>query len=243
MRVGILGDMDGAGIPEAELERLEAMLVYEQDAWASGRKMVAGVDEAGRGPLAGPVVAAAVILPRDRLIAGLDDSKRLTAPARERLFEMLEADPDVRIGVGVSSVEEIESLNILGATRRAMMAAVDALPVRPDFLLVDGMFIKGMTIPHRKIVKGDSLSASIAAASIVAKVTRDRIMRELDAQYGAYGFARHKGYGTKRHVEMLRKHGPCVVHRKNFAPVRELLEEGEPLWTTSSRRCSRCRRS
>ena len=227
--------MDGAGIPEAEVERLEAMLGCERTAWSSGRKRVAGVDEAGRGPLAGPVVAAAVILPKHRLIAGLDDSKRLTAAARERVFQVLEADPDVRLGVGAASVEEIEALNILGATRRAMTAAVEALPVRPDFLLVDSMFIKGMTIPHRKVVRGDTLSASIAAASIVAKATRDRMMRELDAQYGAYGFARHKGYGTRLHLEMLARHGPCPAHRKGFAPVRELLEEGEPLWTTSSK--------
>ena len=227
--------MDGAGIPEAEVERLEAMLVCEREAWSSGRTLVAGVDEAGRGPLAGPVVAAAVILPRHRLIAGLDDSKKLTPAKREQLFDVLCGDPDVHIGVGVASVEEIEALNILGATRRAMTAAVENLPVRPDFLLVDGMFIKGMRLPHRKVVRGDRLSASIAAASIVAKVTRDRMMLELDGRYGAYGFARHKGYGTKHHREMLRRHGPCPAHRKAFAPVRQLLEEGVPLWTTSSR--------
>jgi len=225
--------MDGAGIPDCEAERLEAMLACEREAWASGRKRVAGVDEAGRGPLAGPVVAAAVILPTNRLIAGLDDSKKLSAARRDELFAVLDADPAVQIGVGAASVDEIEQLNILGATRRAMTAAIEALPVRPDFLLVDGMFIKGMRIPHRKVVRGDRLSASIAAASIVAKVTRDRIMAELDAEYGAYGFGRHKGYGTKHHVAMLRKHGPCPVHRKQFAPVRALLEEGEPLWTTS----------
>ncbi|MBN1919306.1 MAG: ribonuclease HII [Verrucomicrobia bacterium] len=232
--------MDSAGIPDPEIERLEAMLVYEREAWAAGRRCVAGVDEAGRGPLAGPVVAAAVVLPRERLIAGIDDSKRLTAAAREAVFARLAADPEVRAGVGVCSVEEIEALNILGATWRAMIRAVEALPVQPDFLLVDGTFIKGMTLPHRRIVKGDRLSASIAAASIVAKVTRDRLMLELDGQYGAYGFARHKGYGTKHHVEMLRKHGPCPAHRKGFAPVKELLgareipREGGTLWATSS---------
>ena len=225
--------MDGAGIAEAEVERLEAMLAYERDAWSRGRRLVAGVDEAGRGPLAGPVVAAAVALPRDRPIGGLDDSKKLRPAVREELFAALEADAEVHVGVGVCSVEEIERLNILGATRRAMRAAVEALPVRPDFVLVDGMFIRGMTIPHRKVVRGDCLSASIAAASIVAKVTRDRMMRELDARYGVYGFARHKGYGTRLHLAMLKKHGPCPAHRKGFAPVRELLEEGVPLWTTS----------
>jgi ribonuclease HII len=231
--------MGGAGIPKAEVKRLEAMLEHERAAWKGGRKRVAGVDEAGRGPLAGPVVAAAVILPRHRLIAGLDDSKRLRPSVRERLLETLRGDPDVQIGVGVSSVEEIETLNILGATRRAMTVAVEALPVRPDFLLVDGMFIRGMQILHSKIINGDRLSASVAAASIVAKVTRDRMMAELDARYGVYGFAKHKGYCTKQHVAMLRKHGPCPVHRRRFAPVRELIEardmarEGEPLWTTS----------
>ena len=232
--------MDGAGIPDCEVERLEAMLVYEREAWGAGRRCVAGVDEAGRGPLAGPVVAAAVVLPTGRLIAGLDDSKRLTAGVRETLFELLRSDPEVRIGVGVGSVDEIERLNILGATWRAMVRAVAALPVRPDFLLVDGMFIRGMRLPHRKIIKGDSLSASIAAASIVAKVTRDRMMLELDGQYAAYGFARHKGYGTKHHVEMLKEHGPCPAHRRGFAPVKELLGqeaalEGDTLWATSSR--------
>ena len=228
--------MDGAGIPASEVERLEAMLVYERGAWADGRRCVAGVDEAGRGPLAGPVVAAAVVLPRERLIAGLDDSKRLTAGAREEIFDRLTADPEVLVGVGAGSVEEIEALNILGATWRAMVRAVEALPVRSDFLLVDGMFVKGLRLPHRKIIKGDRLSASIAAASIVAKVTRDRMMLELDGRYGAYGFARHKGYGTKLHVEMLKEHGPCPAHRKGFAPVKELLgEEGGTLWATSSR--------
>jgi ribonuclease HII len=227
--------MDGAGIPAKEIERLEAMLVFEREAWASGRTRVAGVDEAGRGPLAGPVVAAAVILPKDRLIAGLDDSKKLSPAKRERLFAALFDDADTHIGVGVASVEEIEALNILGATRRAMRAAVEALPLRPDFLLVDGMFIKGMRVPHRKVIRGDRLSASIAAASIVAKVTRDRMMLELDGRYGAYGFARHKGYGTRHHCEMLRRHGPCPAHRKGFAPVRQLLEEEGALWMTSSR--------
>jgi ribonuclease HII len=225
--------MDGAGIADSEVERLEAMLVYEREAWHAGRRCVAGIDEAGRGPLAGPVVAAAAVLPRERLIAGLDDSKKLTVRVREEIFELLDADPEVHVGIGVCSVEEIEELNILGATRRAMTKAVEALPKRPDFLLVDGMFIKGMTIAHRKIVKGDSLSVSIAAASIVAKVTRDRIMLELDEQYTAYGFARHKGYGTKHHIEMLRTHGPCPAHRRGFAPVKDLLEEGAGLWQTS----------
>ena len=215
--------MDGAGIPEAEVRRLDAMLAYEREAWSRGRVVVAGVDEAGRGPLAGPVVAAAAVLPRGRLIAGLDDSKKLTPAKREALYETLCNDPQVHAGVGVVSVEEIETLNILGATRRAIRIAVEALPVRADFLLVDGMFIKGMTVPHRKIVKGDSLSVSIAAASIVAKVTRDRMMVELDAEYGAYGFAQHKGYGTRLHIERLKQHGPCPAHRKGFAPVKALL--------------------
>lgn len=224
--------MDGAGIPEAEVERLEAMLEYERAAWASGHALVAGVDEAGRGPLAGPVVAAAAILPRDRLIAGLDDSKRLAPGAREALFEILCNDPDVRLGIGIASVEEVEAFNVYGATVRAMVSAVRALPVRPDFLLVDGMLLRGVSIPHLKLVKGDRLSASIAAGSIVAKVTRDRMMRELDARFAAYGFARHKGYSTPQHLAKLREHGPCPAHRKSFRPVRALLEE-EPLWTTS----------
>jgi ribonuclease HII len=160
-----------------------------------------------------------VILPRDRPIGGLDDSKKLRPAVREELFAALEADADVHVGVGVCSVEEIEALNILGATRRAMQAAVEALAVRPDFVLVDGMFIRGMTIPHRKVVRGDCLSASVAAASIVAKVTRDRSMDRYHRRFPGYGFDRHRGYGTAEHLAALDRLGPSPIHRLSFKGV------------------------
>ena len=173
------------------------------------------MDEAGRGPLAGPVVAGAVILPvLAEELTGLNDSKQLTAAKRERLFlALLECEQAV-CSVGVASVEEIDRFNILRATHLAMARAV--------FCLVDGLPVKGLPVPHRAIVKGDGRSLSIAAASVLAKVTRDRMMMEADASYPQYGFAKHKGYGTKAHMEALRRHGPCPLHRRSFAPVSQM---------------------
>lgn len=204
-------------------EKSHPDMSFEAEAYASGFNGVAGVDEAGRGPLAGPVVAGAVILPaRWEGLAGLNDSKQLTVGQRERLFSSLLERDDVCWAVGVADREEIDRLNILRATHLAMARAVEGLAVRPDFCLVDGLPVKGLPVPHRAIVKGDGRSLSIAAASVLAKVTRDRMMEEADLLYPQYGFAKHKGYGTKAHMEALRRHGPCPLHRRSFAPVSQM---------------------
>lgn len=204
------------------------MLRFERQYWDSGCREVAGVDEAGRGPLAGPVVAAAVILKRSfadveehGLLAGLTDSKRLSRKSRELFFDVLRESPHVRIGVGIADVDEIDALNILGATRAAMARAVADLVFLPDHILVDGLPLDGLPAPSTAIVKGDSRSLSIAAASVIAKVTRDARMRELHLQYPEYGFAQHKGYGSRAHIQALFEHGPSPVHRRSFRPVLE----------------------
>lgn len=186
---------------------------------ARGIFLVAGVDEAGRGPLAGPVVAAAVILPDDCTLEGLDDSKKLTARKREHFHAILTARADIHWGIGQAEVAEIDKLNILRATHLAMARALEALPRKPGHALVDGLPVRGLPVPHTALVAGDTLSLSIAAASIMAKVTRDRLMTALDAEYPQYGFARHKGYGVREHLEALRSHGPSPVHRRSFQPV------------------------
>lgn len=188
---------------------------------ARGFLFVAGIDEAGRGPLAGPVVAAAVILPESYALDGLDDSKKLSAPRREKLFAAITKDTRITWAIGTADVEEIDRLNILRATHLAMARAVEALPQKPHHALVDGLPVKGLPVPHTALVGGDALSLSIAAASIIAKVTRDRRMVDLDGQYPQYGFARHKGYGVREHLEALQSHGPCPIHRRSFAPVAQ----------------------
>lgn len=184
---------------------------------------VAGVDEAGRGPWAGPVCAAAVILPPTRAPKGLDDSKKLTADARAELEGVIKRRA-VAWAVAFASVEEIETLNILHATGLAMRRAVEALAVTPAFALVDGNYGFRLPCEIRTVVGGDGLSASIAAASILAKQARDRVMVELDAAYPGYGFSSHKGYHAPAHVEALKRLGPCPIHRRGFAPVRALLQ-------------------
>lgn len=187
----------------------------------SGYARVAGVDEVGRGPLAGPVVACAVVFASsERIPAGLNDSKRLTAARREALAAELRACAEASIGVGVVEPAEIDRLNILRATHRAMSLAVEELAPAADFLLVDGRPVPGLPVPSRSIIKGDSRSASIAAASIIAKVTRDGIMTRLAEVYPSYGFDSHKGYGTRAHLAALEAAGPCPIHRMSFAPVR-----------------------
>ena len=188
---------------------------------------VCGVDEAGRGPWAGPVSAGAVILDPARLPEGLDDSKKLTAKARAAL-ELDIKDKALAWGVGLASVEEIEELNILHATGLAMRRAVEALAITPAFALVDGNYRFNLPCEIKTVVKGDAISSSIAAASILAKVARDRLMTEMDAVYPGYGFAAHKGYHAQVHVEALRTLGPCAIHRRGWEPVRLLLiERGE----------------
>ena len=188
---------------------------YEREAFADGVKLVCGVDEAGRGPLAGPVCAAAVILPPELVIPGLNDSKKLTDKKRRELYDVITAEA-VSYGIAFASEKEIDEINILQATFLAMARAMEKLTPQPELALIDGNRAKDFGLPVRTIVKGDSLSASIAAASILAKVTRDRLMEQYDEAYPQYGFAIHKGYGTKRHYEALREFGPSPIHRMTF---------------------------
>lgn len=199
------------------------MFHFEDVALAAGYSRIAGVDEVGRGPYAGPVVAAAVILPDHRNLPFLDDSKKLTAARREEINEQLHAMDDVRISIVELSHEEVDEINILQATWKAMRLAVEKLLPDADYILVDGKPVKGLPLPSTNIIKGDSKSASIAAASIVAKVYRDRLMKEADKLYPEYDFASNMGYGTKSHRDALDNHGPCPIHRKSFAPIAKLL--------------------
>ena len=198
-----------------ELSRLRHMFAFEREARRSGVRVIAGIDEAGRGPLAGPVVAAAVILRPSCMIRGLNDSKQVRPEAREALFEEISRRA-LAIGVGTRDVLYIDKHNIAQAAFAAMREAAGSLGLVPDTVLVDGFRIPGLQLPQRAIVKGDALSCSIAAASIIAKVTRDRMMLDLDRKYPEYGFARHKGYTTHEHVLALLKHGPCPEHRRSF---------------------------
>ncbi len=191
---------------------------YEARAWREGLGRVAGVDEAGRGPLAGPVVAAAVVIARERRIMGLADSKLLSPERREELFAVIH-ERALAVGVGVIDHETIDRINILEATRRAMARALAALTVVPELVITDFVALPALPCPQRNLVAGDRRCASVAAASIVAKVTRDRLMREADGRYPEYGFARHKGYATPEHLAALDRHGPCPIHRRSFSGV------------------------
>ena len=198
---------------EKELARLEAMCAYEREYAAC--TAICGVDEAGRGPLAGPVAAGAVILPKDCRILYLNDSKKLTPARRDALFDEIR-EKAVAFSIGISSPERIDEINILQATYEAMRKAVAGLSVQPDLLLNDAVTIPEVQIRQVPIVKGDAKSVSIAAASILAKVTRDRMMEEYDAMWPEYGFAKHKGYGTAQHIAALKEYGPCPIHRRSF---------------------------
>jgi len=199
------------------------MSVTERQLEAKGFQRIAGIDEAGRGPLAGPVVAAACILPKNTLFENLNDSKQLTPEEREILFQAITACPGLIYGIGSASVEEIDRINILQATLAAMKRAEAAMATRPDYILIDGNQLPLFDIPCEAIIQGDGLSVSIAAASILAKVTRDRIMKELDEKWPQYGFKQHKGYATDQHMEAIRKWGPCPIHRVSFEPVKSML--------------------
>lgn len=204
-----------------EMERLEQMRVYERDCLQKGYTSICGVDEAGRGPLAGPVVAGAVILPHDCRIPGLNDSKKLSEKRREELYEEI-VDRAVAWGAGVIGPGRIDEINILQADYEAMCEAIGQLKVMPQILLNDAVTIPQVRIPQISIIHGDAKSVSIAAASIIAKVTRDRLMVEYDSLFPEYGFAVHKGYGTAAHYEAIKKYGPCMIHRKTF--LRNLNE-------------------
>jgi ribonuclease HII len=200
---------------------------FERALWRKNLTRVAGVDEAGRGPLAGPVVAAAAILPArwaadglPRELDGLNDSKQLTEIQREKFFAVLTGCGEVAFAVAQADAAQIDKINILQATHHAMNAALARLQPPPEHALVDGRAVKTMRVPQTALVKGDARSYSIAAASVLAKVTRDRLMMELDRQFPAYGFARHKGYGTALHLAAIQKFGACPIHRKSFAPMK-----------------------
>ncbi len=210
----------GRSLPESA----DSGPTFEQERLLHAQNLfpIAGVDEVGRGCLAGPVVAAACVLPDGFQDPGLNDSKKLTAAQREKIFALLSTAPSVIFGIGLCSVEEIDQLNILRASHEAMRRAVIALKVAPAHLLVDGLPVPGLPIPHTALVKGDSRSLSIAAASIIAKVTRDKLLMELDLEHPEYGFAKHKGYGTRTHLEAIRQHGITPHHRRSFAPVRQM---------------------
>jgi ribonuclease HII len=195
-------------------------LHFERQAQLRGFRAIAGIDEAGRGPLAGPVVAAAVILPECFDLPGLTDSKQLSAAARARLYPLIRAQA-LAVGIGVSRAEEIDRINILQATLRSMQRAVGRLPIPPDFLLIDGNVPVPLALPQQTLVKGDSRSLSIAAASVIAKVVRDRIMCALDQLHPGYGFAGHKGYGSAAHRAAIARLGPAPCHRRSFGGVRE----------------------
>lgn len=198
-----------------EIERLDNMLKYENEAYEKGYNYVCGVDEAGRGPLCGPVVAAAVILDRNAHLEGVNDSKKLSEKKREKLFDDI-MEKAIAVGIGISDVDMIEEINILNATKEAMKEAISGLSIKPDFVLIDGNQDIQIDIDRTTVVSGDALSESIAAASIIAKVTRDRMLREYDKEYPEYGFAKHKGYGTKMHIEAIKKYGLTPIHRPSF---------------------------
>ena len=208
-RVSLFDDFKVAGIG----------LVFEEQAWAVGYKLIAGLDEVGRGCLAGPVVAAACILdPTKSLPEGLDDSKKLTEAARDEIAAQLKIDC-IAYAIGQIEAEEIDRINILEATKQAMLNAIASLTPSPDFLLIDALYLKHSPLPQKSVIKGDSISASIAAASVIAKTYRDELMKVYDAEYPQYGFAGHKGYGAPTHLDALKNHGPCNLHRKSFRGV------------------------
>ena len=190
----------------------------EKKAWANGHTRIAGIDEAGRGPLAGPVVSASVILPPDASIPDINDSKQLSPAKRSAIYQQIYAKA-VSIGVGIVDAAEIDRINILQASLLSMSMATDNLRPQPDCLLIDGRFCIESHLPQQPVPKGDTLSISIAAASIIAKVTRDRLMEQYDLDYPQYGFSRHKGYPTRAHREAIRKHGCCPIHRRSFRGV------------------------
>ena len=197
---------------------------FEIKARKNGFKVIAGGDEAGRGPWAGPVFAAFVVLDEKEAIAGLDDSKKLSRKKRKELFEAIKTK-SVTYGIGQATATEIDNMNILEATRLAFERAFNSLKDKPDYVLLDYIKLPWLKVPHQAFAKGESISASVAAASILAKEARDIFMENLEEEYPGYGFGKHKGYGTKAHVEALKSLGPCDVHRKSFKPIKKLLPE------------------
>lgn len=200
------------------------LLEYEKELYKDGIELIAGVDEVGRGPLIGPVVAAAVILPKNYELIGLNDSKKLSEKKRDKFYDIIMNDA-IAVGVGIISPEVIDEVNIYEASKLAMIDAINSLKVKPEHVLIDAMPLD-LDMPSTSIIKGDAKSLSIAAASVIAKVTRDRMMYELDSKYPEYGFGSHKGYPTKKHIEALEKYGLIDGYRKTYAPIKDMIKEG-----------------
>ena len=201
---------------EKEEQRLNMLKQYENDLRNKGYKYICGIDEAGRGPLAGPVVVASVIMPANSMIEGVNDSKKVSEKKREKLYDLI-LEESISYGVGIIGQDEIDEINILNATKKGLTMSLQELTQKPDLIIVDALtHIDTLGIPYESIIKGDAKCYSISAASIIAKVTRDRIMREWDKVYPQYGFAQHKGYGTSAHINAIKEFGPCPLHRKSF---------------------------
>ena len=199
-----------------EYERLTKLKEIEKSVYNEGYEFICGIDEAGRGPLAGPVVVASVIMPKDSMIEGVNDSKKVSEKKREKLYDLITTEA-ISYGVGIISQDEIDEINILNATKKGLTNSLKELSTKPDIILVDALReIDTLNIPYRSVIKGDAKIYSIACASIIAKVTRDRIIREWDKVYPQYGFASHKGYGTAKHIAAIKKYGLCPLHRKSF---------------------------
>ena len=206
--------------------RLKTLVAFETRARKRGFQKIAGVDEAGRGPLAGPVVAAACIIPEGIYLPGINDSKKLTSEQRERLYDLLKSNPEILSAEGVVEAIIIDQINILRATLEAMAVAIVKLKAKPDYVLVDGNRLPSLEMPAEAIVRGDSLSQSIMAAAIIAKVTRDKMMKQYHEQWPEYGFDEHKGYPTPQHLQALEKFGACPIHRQSFGPVKMTTHKG-----------------
>jgi len=207
------------------MEKYEDLSLFEKRLNEQGYELICGTDEAGRGPLVGPVVAAAVILPKDYILEGLNDSKQLSEKKREKFFPIIKQDA-IAYGIGIVDAKTIDEINIYEASRLAMKEAIANMKIRPDYILTDAMPIPGYQLPVEPIIHGDARSYTIAAASVLAKVTRDHIMLELDKKYPQYEFAKHKGYPTKRHLELLKIYGPTKDYRFTYRPVHDLIEKG-----------------
>ncbi len=208
---------------EKEEERLKKLKEEENGLYSDKIKLIAGIDEAGRGPLAGPVVVGVAIMPKDSMIEGINDSKKVSEKKREKLYDLITKEA-IAWSVGIADQNEIDEINILNATKLALTRAIEDLKVRPDLILVDALtHIDTKGIPYKSIIKGDAKEYSIAAASILAKVTRDRMMREYDEIYPQYGFAGHKGYGTAKHIAAIKENGPCILHRRSF--IKNFIDE------------------
>lgn len=201
---------------EKEIERLNLLKAEELKLYSDKVQYICGIDEAGRGPLAGPVVVGAVILPKDSFIEGVNDSKKISEKKRERIYEQIIAEA-ISYGVGIVDQKTIDEINILNATKLGVKLALEQMKIKPDLILVDALNnMDTLGIPFKSVIKGDAKHYSIAAASIIAKVTRDRIMQEWDELYPVYGFAKHKGYGTAAHIQAIKENGPCILHRQSF---------------------------